>query len=98
MSSVMYRRVDQRMRGLVAELTSAMEQYDLPCRQIWDELRALREATWTSCPVRAILLVAPPEDDVDLDPEDEKLREWIYRGMFGLEYVRAKESKFNLWE
>jgi len=97
MSSVMYEKVDERMRELERTL-GQMEKLPLDMRvteaeqNMRGELRGLREASRTTCPVQAILLVAPPEDDGGLDPKDERLREWIYKELFGLDYKKPKPS------
>jgi len=87
----MYRSVDKRIQQLTTAVPFTMG-YALLSREEWEELRELREASRTTCPVRAILLVAPPENDGGLDPKDERLREWIYRELFGLCYEKPKPS------
>ena len=91
LSSVMYRSVDRRVQQLTTEVPFTMG-HALLNREMWEELRELREASRTTCPVRAILLVAPPENDGGLDPKDERLREWIYKELFGLDYNKPKPS------
>jgi len=97
MSSVMYEKVDERIQeleqtlGQMAKLPLDMRVTDVE-QNMRRELRELRESSRTTCPVQAILLVVPPENDGGLDPKDERLREWIYKELFGLDYNKPRPS------
>jgi len=95
LSSGMFEKADVRIQ----ELEQTLRQWDdLPLdmripdaeQNMRDELRGLRWAVKTTCPLNAVLIVEPPEEDPDLDKEREEIRRMIYSRMFGLE-VRYHE-------
>jgi len=93
----MYEKVDERIQeleqtlGQMAKLPLDMRVTDVE-QNMRRELRELRESSRTTCPVQAILLVVPPENDGGLNPKDERLREWIYKELFGLDYNKPRPS------
>jgi len=93
MSSVMYEKVDERVRELeqilrqMSKLPLDMRVTDTEQAQR-EELRELKAASRTTCPLNAVLIVTPPDVDAELDEEREELRRFIYEEMFGLCYRR----------